>query len=129
MGQEVAWQGDPLRHSGPKLFIVDARNGVERRYLLDWLHGTWGNLSDTDWTTLRLSDETRALELDGLAERLGGDDEKLVIPLLTILLFRHPLLSITPSPFAGLLFCPLDLWLQPSLLFQGAAGQTFLHTH
>ena len=24
---------DPLRHAGRKLFIIDARNGVERRHL------------------------------------------------------------------------------------------------
>jgi len=59
---------------------------------------------------------------------LLSKDEKLVSPLLTIFFFRHPLLSFTPDPFAGLLLCPLDLWLQPSLLFQGATCHTFLHT-
>ena len=58
---------------------------------------------------------------------LLGKDEKLVSSLLTIFLFRHPLLSFTPDPFAGLLFCPVDLRLQPSLLFQGATCHTFLH--
>ena len=40
---------DPLRHTGRKLFIIDARNGVERRHLLDWLHGTWGEVSREDY--------------------------------------------------------------------------------
>ncbi|HVR91972.1 MAG TPA: glycerol-3-phosphate 1-O-acyltransferase [Novosphingobium sp.] len=81
MAQEGAWQGDPLRHNGPKLFIVDARNGVEGRYLLDWLHGSWGNLSDADWTVLALSDESRPLRLEELAGRLAADDSMLVIPV------------------------------------------------
>ncbi len=81
MEQEPAWHGDPLRHSGPKLFIVDARNGVERRYLLDWLHGTWGDLNNADCVALPLSDESRVLKLEELAARLGGDDAALVIPV------------------------------------------------
>jgi hypothetical protein len=58
---------------------------------------------------------------------LLGKDEKLISPLPAILFFRHPLLSFPPHPFAGLLFCSVDLRLQPSLLFQGATCHTFLH--
>jgi hypothetical protein len=60
---------------------------------------------------------------------LLGKDEKLVSPLLTIFFFRHTFLTFLSDPFAGLLFCPVDLRLQPGLLFQGAACQAFLHTH
>ena len=60
---------------------------------------------------------------------LLGKDEKFISPLPAILFFRHPLLTFLSDPFAGLLFCPVDLRLQPGLLFQGAACQAFLHTH
>ena len=58
------WAVDPLRYTGRKLFIIDARNRVERRHLLDWLHGTWGAISDSEWVTLDLSDETAPLKLE-----------------------------------------------------------------
>ena len=76
------WTGDPLRHAGPKLFIVDARNRVERRHLLDWLHGTFGQVGEDEQIVLPLSDETRALNLDQLSARLDRCDEDcLVIPV------------------------------------------------
>src|SRR5437773_3740705 len=67
--------------------------------------------------------------LDCLAILLDllGKDEELVSSLLTIFLFRHTLLTFLSEPFAGLLFCPVDLRLQPSLLLQGATCHTFLH--
>ena len=73
--------GDPLRHRGRKLFIIDARNRVERRHLLDWLHGTWGTVTDNEWIALDLSDETAPLKLDRLAARLDAADDCLVIPV------------------------------------------------
>ena len=78
----VRWEEDPLRHTGKKLFILDARNGVERRHLLDWLHGTWGQINDTDWVSLPLSDESKALKLerlDGLLD--NSEDARLIIPV------------------------------------------------
>ena len=51
------WEGDPLRYDGVKLFILDAKNSVERRHLIDWLHGTWGSANPSDIVTLSLSDD------------------------------------------------------------------------
>ena len=70
-----------MRHKGRKLFIIDARNRVEHRHLLDWLHGTWGAITDNEWIALDLSDETAPLKLDRLAARLDASDDCLVIPV------------------------------------------------
>ena len=75
------WAADPLRYTGRKLFIIDARNRVERRHLLDWLHGTWGVIADSEWVTLDLSDETAPLKLEKLADRLDQSENCLVIPV------------------------------------------------
>ena len=72
---------DPLRHAGARLVILDVRNRVERRHLLDWLHGAWGALKSADWVALRLSDARTEPALDSLAARIAGvDDDCLVIP-------------------------------------------------
>ena len=69
---------------GPKLFVIDARNRVERRYLLDWLHtslaeaGPGGKLN---WVSLPISDERARLRLHRLAEKLKGDPDTLVVPV------------------------------------------------
>ena len=69
---------------GPKLFVIDARNGVERRYLLDWLHtsmaegGPGGKLN---WVSLPISDERAKLRLDRLAEKLKDAADTLVVPV------------------------------------------------
>ncbi|MEY4270688.1 MAG: hypothetical protein RLZZ58_1904, partial [Pseudomonadota bacterium] len=76
--------GNPLRHAGPKLFLLDVRNRTERRYLLDWLHSTWGDVAsaaDIDWVALPMSDESKPLRIDGLIRALAGDPERLVIPM------------------------------------------------
>lgn len=78
----VKWEGDPLRYAGKKLFILDARNGVERKHLLDWLHGTWGQVGEEEWIALPLSDESKALKLEPLAVRLAAcHDDSLIIPV------------------------------------------------
>lgn len=79
---ELNWPGDPLRYSGKKLFIIDARNRVERRHLLDWLHGTWGEVTREDYVVLPLSDKEESLDLTRLANQLdAGGDDCLVIPV------------------------------------------------
>lgn len=76
------WTGDPIRHAGPKLFIIDARNRVERGHLLDWLHGTFGQVGDDEQVVLALSDEKRGLDLEQLSARLDRSDGNcLVIPV------------------------------------------------
>lgn len=78
----MRWSGDPLRYSGKKLFIIDARNRPERRHLLDWLHGTWGEVSRDEYVVLPLSDEDGRLDLEPLNRRLeAAGDDCLVIPV------------------------------------------------
>ncbi len=36
----------PAGHSRRKLFILDARHGVEERYLREWLRGAWNSGRD-----------------------------------------------------------------------------------
>ncbi len=77
-----AWIGDPLRYAGKKLFIIDANNGTERRHLLDWLHGTWGEIARDQYVVLPLDEEDKALDLEPLADRLAAaNHECLVIPV------------------------------------------------
>ena len=72
---------DPLRHDGNRLVILDVRNGVERRHLLDWLHGAWGALAPAEWVALRLSDARAEPRLEALAARIDSlPDDCLVIP-------------------------------------------------
>ncbi len=78
----TVWGGDPLRHSGPRLFIIDARNRPERRHLLDWLHGTWGEIARDEYVVLPLDEEDADLDLSQLAQRLtAAASECLVIPV------------------------------------------------
>lgn len=69
---------------GPKLFVIDARNGVERRYLIDWLHtsiaegGPGGKLN---WVSLPISDERAKIRLGPLAEKLKDNPDTLVVPV------------------------------------------------
>ena len=72
---------DPLRHAGPKLFIIDAHNRVERRLLLDWLHGTFGAIANHEWVCLDLSEESASEQLEQLASALRAPDDCLIIPV------------------------------------------------
>lgn len=74
----------PLLMQGPKLFIIDARNRVERKYLIDWLHASLaegGPGEQLNWVSLPISEERARLRLDTLAEKLKDDPETLVIPV------------------------------------------------
>ncbi|GAB5488335.1 MAG: glycerol-3-phosphate 1-O-acyltransferase [Parasphingorhabdus sp.] len=74
----------PLLAQGPKLFIIDARNRVERKYLLDWLHTSLaegGPGADFNWISLPLSDERANLRLGALSEKLKDDKNTLVVPV------------------------------------------------
>lgn len=84
--EEIAQIADsgPLSAKGPKLFVIDARNGVERRYLLDWLRksvaedGAGGKLN---WVSLPISDERAKLRLGPLGEKLKENPDILVVPV------------------------------------------------
>ncbi|MBL8651544.1 MAG: glycerol-3-phosphate 1-O-acyltransferase [Sphingopyxis sp.] len=63
-----------------RLYIIDARNGVERKLLLDWIHATAGD-AEPAWTSLAIEDGDHALPLDMLRARLGGSASRQVVPL------------------------------------------------
>ncbi|MEO9600546.1 glycerol-3-phosphate 1-O-acyltransferase [Parasphingorhabdus sp.] len=74
----------PLLAQGPKLFVIDARNGVERRYLLDWLHTSMaegGPDGKLNWVSLPISDERAKMRLDRLEEKLNEGPDTLVVPV------------------------------------------------
>ena len=74
----------PLFQPGPKLFVIDARNRVERRHLLDWLHASLaadGSDLPINWISLPISDERALLRLKPLAQKLDVEPEVLIIPV------------------------------------------------
>ncbi|UNU41767.1 glycerol-3-phosphate 1-O-acyltransferase [Sphingopyxis sp. YF1] len=67
-----------------RLYIIDARNGVERRLLLDWVHATAGALGGDgapEWTSLDIEDGDHALPVEALQARLDGSPSRQVVPL------------------------------------------------
>ncbi|ALH81754.1 glycerol-3-phosphate 1-O-acyltransferase [Sphingopyxis macrogoltabida] len=67
-----------------RLYIIDARNRVERRILLDWIHATAGDLGGDrapQWASLSIADGDHALDLDQLKARLAGAPGRQVVPL------------------------------------------------
>tara|TARA_R110001599_G_scaffold42137_4_gene127092 strand:+ start:22311 stop:24653 length:2343 start_codon:yes stop_codon:yes gene_type:complete len=80
---QIANSGSLLA-KGPKLFVIDARNGVERRYLLDWLHSSiaeGGPGGKLNWVALPISDERANLRLGPLEEKLKEHPDTLVVPV------------------------------------------------
>lgn len=74
----------PFLIEGPKLFLIDARNRVERKYLLDWLHSSLaegGPGAKINWISLPISDERANLRLGPLVEKLKDNPETLVVPV------------------------------------------------
>lgn len=63
-----------------RLYVIDARNGVERRILLDWMHSTSGD-TEPQWASLDIEDGDHALPVDVLQARLGGAPSRIVVPL------------------------------------------------
>jgi len=63
-----------------RLYIIDARNGVERRILLDWIHSTSGD-EEPAWASLDIEDGDHALPVEALQARLGATPSRLVVPL------------------------------------------------
>ena len=63
-----------------RLYIIDARNRIERRVLLDWIHATSGD-QEPEWVSLAIADGDHALDLDQLTARLAGASERPVVPL------------------------------------------------
>ena len=71
-----------------RLFILDARHGVDRRILTDWVHATWGEAAvgradegPIRWVSLPIADGDEALPLAPLAAALAADPGQLVVPL------------------------------------------------
>ena len=70
----------PIAGTGKSLFILDARHGVEERYLREWLRGTGG--TDTfDCVVLPISVDGRALALERLDAMLAAGDDTPVVPV------------------------------------------------
>jgi glycerol-3-phosphate O-acyltransferase len=71
-----------------RLFILDARHGVERKILTDWVHATWGEAArgradegPVRWVSLPIADDGDALPLAPLGLALGDNPGRLVVPL------------------------------------------------
>ncbi len=67
-----------------RLYIIDARNRIERQILLDWIHATSvdpGGEGAPMWVSLAIADDDHALDLDALKARLAGDPARTVVPL------------------------------------------------
>ncbi|MEH6660964.1 MAG: glycerol-3-phosphate 1-O-acyltransferase [Parasphingorhabdus sp.] len=74
----------PLLAQGPKLFVIDARNGVERRYLLNWIQTSMpdaGSGEKLNWVSLPISDERAKMRLGRLEEKLKESPNTLVVPV------------------------------------------------
>ena len=75
----------PFVAPGPKLFILDARNRIERNHLLAWLHDALGHeVADLDWIGVPLSDGRRALNLSALNARLCGGQDPMIVPVRVV---------------------------------------------
>lgn len=72
--------GIVAEEAADRLYIIDARNGVERRILLDWIHSTSGD-DEPQWASLDIEDGDHALPVDVLRARLGGAASRQVVPL------------------------------------------------
>ena len=67
-----------------RLYIIDARNGIERRLLLDWIHATSNDVGGDDepaWASIDIEDGDHALPVDVLRARLGGAPSRQIVPL------------------------------------------------
>ena len=76
----VALQAGPAE----RLYIIDARHGVERRVLLDWLHATVAHPDGDDepaWVSLSIAEGDHALDLGALAARLADGAPREIVPL------------------------------------------------
>ncbi|MGB7738919.1 MAG: glycerol-3-phosphate 1-O-acyltransferase [Steroidobacteraceae bacterium] len=84
MDDQAAPLALPLACTGKPLFILDARHGVEERYLRECLRGrgdTDAAADSSDCVVLPISAEGRALSLDRLDSMLAVDDDTPVIPV------------------------------------------------
>lgn len=63
-----------------RLYIIDARHGVERRLLLDWIRSTSGD-GEPAWASLDIEDGDHALPVDVLQARLDGAPSRQIVPL------------------------------------------------
>lgn len=69
-----------MEDAADRLYIIDARNGVERRILLDWIHATSGD-EEPAWASLDIEDGDHALPVDVLQTRLDESPSRQVVPL------------------------------------------------
>lgn len=77
-------QTSNIMGQGPKLFIVDARNGVERKHLRNWLHSTLpegGPGQELNTINTTITDQPSEQRLAALAEKLEANPDTLVVPV------------------------------------------------
>src|SRR3546814_19224624 len=66
-----------------RLYIIDARNRVERRVLLDWVHATAGDLGGEQapqWVSLSIAEGEHAPHIDKPEARLHEPGGPQVVP-------------------------------------------------
>src|SRR3546814_18171165 len=76
--------GIVAEQAADRLYIIDARNRVERRILLDWIHATVGDVGGEQapqWTSLAIADGDHALDLAALQARLADAHARQAMPL------------------------------------------------
>lgn len=73
---------------GDRLYILDARNRIERRLLLDWIHaasqdsgGDLAGQAAPQWVSLSIADGDDDLPVDVLNARLDGKASRQIVPL------------------------------------------------
>src|SRR3546814_12335383 len=96
--------GIVAEQAADRLYIIDARNRVERRILLDWIHATAGDVGGEQapqWTSLAIADGDHALDLAALTARLADPSARKVMTL------RLPWRSPGLRPARGVNFRPL----------------------
>ena len=86
MDDEAAPRVPLVAGTGKSIFILDARHGVEERYLREWLRGReylGASADDSDCVVLPISVEgpSLSLELERLDAMLGAHDDTPVVPM------------------------------------------------
>ncbi len=86
MDDEAAPRVPLVAGTGKSIFILDARHGVEERYLREWLRGRaslGATADDSDCVVLPISVEgpSLSLELERLDAMLGAHHDTPVVPL------------------------------------------------
>lgn len=81
-GSSVSTDSDLHALNGPVLFVADARNRLERRFLEEWIEAPAGTApGGSDRFVLSIEEGKSFLSLDELTGKLNGPDETNVVPI------------------------------------------------